>query len=147
MTNPPPGPPSTPPPGGWRPEDWPPPGYPYSVNQPYHGWQPPPPKPSGGEILGAALAGAALYAGINAIVGPLVLFGLANAVSPKIAFATGAVVLALIAFAGGGALLFTKKSGWVRGVGMGLMIGWALTSVLTVGICTGLNPMLYHIAR
>ncbi|MBI2697187.1 hypothetical protein [Mycobacterium nebraskense] len=144
MTNPPPGPP---PPDGWRPQDWPPPGYPYDMNQPYPGWQPPPRKPSGGEILGAAIAGMALYAGINTVVGPLVLFGLANAVSPRIAFATGAVMLGLIAFVGGGALLFVKKSAWARGIGMGLMIGWALTSILTVGICTGLNPMLYHLTR
>ncbi len=26
---------------------------------------------------------------------------------------------------------------------MGLMIGWALTSILTAGICTGLNPAMY----
>lgn len=147
MTNPPPGWPPTPPPGGSGPQDWPPPGYPYDPNQPYHGWQPPPPKPSGGEILGAAFAGAALYAVINTIVGPMVLFGLANAVSPKIAFAAGATLLALIAFGGGGALLFVKKYASARGIGMGLMIGWALTSILTVGICTGLNPMLYHMNR
>ncbi len=144
MTNPPPGPP---PPDGWRPPDWPPPGYPYDMNRPYPGWQPPPSKPSGGEIFGAAIAGMALYAGINTVVGPLVLFGLANAVAPKIAFAAGAVMLGLIAFAGGGALLFVKKSAWARGIGLGLMIGWALTSIFTVGICTGLNPMLYHITR
>ncbi|OBH32548.1 hypothetical protein A9X03_06115 [Mycobacterium sp. E1715] len=143
MTNPPPGPP---PPEGWRPPDQPSPGYPY---QPYPAWQPQPPqrKPSGGEVFGAAIAGMALYAGINAILGPLVLFGLANAIAPKAAFATGAVMLGLIAFGGGGALLFVKGSAWARGIGMGLMIGWALTSIFTVGICTGLNPMLYHITR
>ncbi|BBY03047.1 hypothetical protein MSEO_35460 [Mycobacterium seoulense] len=117
------------------------------MNQPYPGWPPPQRKPSGGEILGAAIAGMALYAGINTVVGPLVLFGLANAASPKIAFATGAVLLAMIAFVGGGALMFVKRSAWARGIGMGLMIGWALTSILTVGICTGLNPMLYHVTR
>ncbi|ORB33433.1 hypothetical protein BST39_26410 [Mycobacterium paraseoulense] len=88
-----------------------------------------------------------LYVGINTVLGPLVLFGLANAVAPKIAFATGAVLLAMIAFGGGGGLLFAKRSAWARGIGMGLMIGWALTSILTVGICTGLNPMLYHLTR
>jgi hypothetical protein len=128
-----------PPPPGWRPEDWPPPGYPYSGNQPSPAWQPPPRKP--------AVAGIFLYLGINAIVGPMTLFGLANAISPKAAFAIGAIVLAVIAFVGGGALLVVKKTPWSRGIGMGLMIGWALTSIFTVGICTGLNPVLYHISR
>ncbi|WP_084187695.1 hypothetical protein [Mycobacterium paraffinicum] len=146
MTNPPPGPP---PPEGWRPPEWPPPGYPYHPNQPYPAWQPQPPqrKPSSGEVFGAAIAGIALYVGINVVVGPLVLFGLANTIAPKAAFATGAVMLGLIAFGGGGALLFVKGSAWARGIGMGLMIGWALSSIFTVGICTGLNPVLYHITR
>ena len=30
---------------------------------------------------------------------------------------------------------------------MGLMIGWALTSIFTVGICTGINPMLHHLTH
>ena len=143
MTTPPPGPP---PPDGWRPPDWPPPGYPYDVNQPYPVWQPAPRKSGGGEIFGAAAVGVFLCFGINLIVGPMVVFGLANVVSPNVAFATGAIVLGLIAFGGGAALLFVK-SPWARGIGMGLMIGWALTSVVTVGICTGLNPMLYRITR
>ncbi len=140
MTNPP------PPPGGWPPEQWPPPGYPYNTNQPNPAWQPPPRKPGGGEVFGAAAVGVFVYFGINVIIGPMVLFGLANTVSPKLAFAAGAATLALIAFAGGGALLFVA-SRWAKGIGMGLMIGWALTSIFTVGFCTGLNPTLYHIHR
>ncbi|MEE6177094.1 hypothetical protein [Mycobacterium sp. 050134] len=136
-----------PPPPGWRPEDWPPPGYPYGMNQPYPQWQQPPEKASGGEVVGAAIAGVAFYLGINAIIGPMTLFGLANVIAPKAAFAIGAATLALIAFVGGGALLLTKKGAWGRGIGMGLMIGWALTSIFTVGICNGLNPVLYHITR
>lgn len=77
----------------------------------------------------------------------MVLFGLANLIPPKFAFAAGAALLALIAFVGGGALVFANKSVWTRGIGMGLMIGWALTSILTVGFCTGLNPTLYHLTR
>jgi hypothetical protein len=136
MTNP-------PPPPGWRPEDWPRPDHPYGGNRP----QPPPRKPAGGETVGAAVAGVFLYLGINAVIGPMTLFGLANVISPKAAFAIGAVVLASIAFVGGGAMLVAKKTPWARGIGMGLMIGWALTSIFTVGICTGLNPMIYHIGR
>ena len=30
-----------------------------------------------------------------------------------------------------------------EGLGLGLMIGWALTSLVTVGFCTGINPTMY----
>ncbi|MCV7343761.1 hypothetical protein H7J91_04820 [Mycolicibacterium rhodesiae] len=53
-----------------------------------------------------------------------------------------AVVLALIAFGGGGVLLATTKANG-KGLGLGLMIGWAVLSVISVGFCTGLNPELY----
>jgi hypothetical protein len=32
---------------------------------------------------------------------------------------------------------------WSQGLGMGLMIGWALVSIVSAGFCTGLNPGLY----
>lgn len=52
-----------------------------------------------------------------------------------------AVVLGGLALVGAG-LLFVPR--WVvRGVGMGLLIGWAVMSVVTAGLCTGLNPSLY----
>lgn len=67
----------------------------------------------------------------------------------------GTVMLAdqgkvLLAF--GAVLLARRLRGWLRVVedrqpraqaGLGLMIGWALTSILTVGYCTGLNPTMY----
>lgn len=53
-----------------------------------------------------------------------------------------AVMLALTAF-GGGAALLTVRNPQAKGVGLGLMVGWALVSVVTVGICTGINPSLY----
>jgi hypothetical protein len=54
----------------------------------------------------------------------------------------GAVVLAGIAF-GGGALLIALRKPWTKGLGLGLMIGWALMSIVSVGICTGVNPSIY----
>ncbi|UGT92503.1 hypothetical protein LTS72_03565 [Mycobacterium ostraviense] len=126
---------TSPPPG------WPPPGYPYDPNQPYPGW-PPPPRRSGGEIFGAVVVGVFLYFGINLVVGFMVVAGLAQAVSSVAAVVTGAIVLALIAFGGGGVLVMLRNP-WARGIGMGLMIGWAITSIVTVGFCTGLNPTLY----
>lgn len=130
MTNPPPG--------------WPPPGYPYGPDQPYPGW-PPPPRRSGGEIFGAVVVGVFLYFGINLVVGFMVIAGLAQAVSSHAALVTGAIVLGLIAFGGGGVLVALRNP-WARGIGMGLMIGWAITSIVTVGFCTGLNPTLYETA-
>ncbi|MBX6386344.1 MAG: hypothetical protein IRZ07_25785 [Microbispora sp.] len=54
----------------------------------------------------------------------------------------GAFFLAAIAF-GGGALLILLKKPWSRGLGLGLLIGWALVTILTAGFCTGVNPSLY----
>ncbi|TMR09296.1 hypothetical protein ETD86_44120 [Nonomuraea turkmeniaca] len=54
----------------------------------------------------------------------------------------GAAVLILVGLGVGIGLLIIRKS-WTRGLGLGLMIGWALWSVLSAGICTGLNPSLY----
>ncbi|KAA1249155.1 hypothetical protein F0Q45_16725 [Mycobacterium simiae] len=119
------------PPQGGDPSNWPPPGY----------WQPPP-RRSGGEIFAAAVVGAMIYVAINVVVGLMVVFGLAEAIRPNTAVIAGASALALIAFGAGGALV-TVRDPWARGIGMGLMIGWALTSIVTVGYCTGLNPVLY----
>ena len=44
---------------------------------------------------------------------------------------------------GGGAALLAVRNPHAKGVGLGLMIGWALTSLVTVGFCTGINPALY----
>jgi hypothetical protein len=54
----------------------------------------------------------------------------------------GRVVLALatVALAGGGAVcLVRSRSRGARGFGIGLMIGWALVTIVSGGICTGLN--------
>ncbi|MEU8251971.1 hypothetical protein [Nonomuraea sp. NPDC048916] len=56
--------------------------------------------------------------------------------------AVGAVVLALIGLGAGAGLLFVRKP-WATGAGLGLMIGWALWSIVSAGYCTGLNPGLY----
>ena len=87
------------------------------------------------------MAGTFLYWAINLPCGFAVL-GWSNSGRPAAA-ALGAVVLVLIAFGGGGALLATYNAS-ARPIGLGLMIGWALTSILTVGYCTGLNPAMYE---
>ncbi|WP_205314773.1 hypothetical protein [Nonomuraea lactucae] len=56
--------------------------------------------------------------------------------------AAGAVVLALVGLGAGTGLLFVRRP-WATGLGLGLMIGWALWSIVSAGFCTGLNPELY----
>lgn len=130
----------TQPPPGWPPDGWRPPSWPQQQSYPYG--NPPPRRGSGGEIFGAAVVGAFLYFGLNLMVGLMVFLGLAQAIKPGAAVIIGAIVLGLIAFGIGGVLVALRNS-WAKGIGMGLMIGWALTSIVTVGFCTGLNPGLY----
>ncbi|MEV4456967.1 hypothetical protein ACWEQG_15090 [Microbispora sp. NPDC004025] len=60
----------------------------------------------------------------------------------NIALIGGSLILAAIAFGGGALLLFLRRP-WSRGLGLGLMIGWALMTIFTAGFCTGVNPSLY----
>ncbi|QEN17029.1 hypothetical protein D3H54_05630 [Mycobacterium sp. ELW1] len=102
---------------------------------------PPPRQPHSPRIsVGMAFLGAFLYMPLNFVIAFAVL-----AMSDGRGHGTvvlGAVVLALIAFGGGGVLLATGKANG-KGLGLGLMIGWAVLSVISVGFCTGLNPELY----
>lgn len=55
---------------------------------------------------------------------------------------TGITMLAVF---GGGAALIRRGTPKAKGAGLGLMIGWALVTVCTVGFCTGVNPTLYEL--
>ncbi|MGE2818242.1 hypothetical protein ACQI5H_24345 [Mycobacterium heidelbergense] len=59
------------------------------------------------------------------------------------AMVIGAVALGVIVFGGGGTLLAVGNP-TAKAIGLGLMIGWALVSVLSAGYCTGLNPAGYR---
>ncbi|MFC6577823.1 hypothetical protein [Planomonospora parontospora] len=84
-----------------------------------------------------------------AFVGVLAFIA-ANVLMALLAFSTGspvgigvaAVVLALGTF-GGGILLVRKGEPWSKGLGIGLMAGWALVSIVSAGFCTGINPGVY----
>ncbi|WP_214319408.1 hypothetical protein [Nonomuraea sediminis] len=108
---------------------------------------PPPGPPSGGNtgvIVGLAFAGFAIYSVVNVILGFLLFFGSFNEGRSNPVFAgVIAGVLALIGLGTGIGLLFVRKP-WATGLGLGLMIGWALWSILSAGICTGLNPEFYR---
>jgi hypothetical protein len=89
------------------------------------------------------LAGLTLYSVVNTVVGFFVFVASLNADSTTTPYvAVGAVVLALAGLGAGAGLIFIRKP-WSKGLGLGLMIGWALWSILSAGICTGLNPSLY----
>ncbi|MBU9766485.1 hypothetical protein FR943_21910 [Mycobacterium sp. TNTM28] len=96
--------------------------------------------------MGMVFVGPLLFIAINIAVGfaTVMVTGLVDhlGISSDTVLALGAVLLALIAF-GWGALLLRSADPDRRGVGLGLMIGWALTSVVTAGFCTGVNPSMY----
>ena len=116
---------------------------------------PPPPRPpdspgdrpppgSGLEITGWALGGAFVFIFGNAVFG-FFTFLFAGSQGDKgfpviIGMATALGIL--VAF-GGGALLIRGGTPGEKGFGMGMMIGWALVTICTVGYCTGVNPDLY----
>lgn len=103
----------------------------------------PPPPPPRKISVGMVFVGAPIYFVINTVLGFaafIVAGSRTDSANPILGGA--AVLLALIAFVGGGALL-AVKSPHAKGIGLGLMIGWAVTSVVTVGFCTGVNPALY----
>ncbi|WP_088414754.1 hypothetical protein [Mycobacteroides saopaulense] len=104
------------------------------------------PEPGPGVSGGHAVLGAFLFAVVNAVVA-VVAFVVALSVSDKSSnsgdavFIAFAVVSLLAAFGGGAALMRTGDRD-KRGLGLGLMIGWALVTLLTGGVCTGAGAFL-----
>ncbi|GAB7069470.1 hypothetical protein H7J06_28865 [Mycobacterium hodleri] len=117
-------------------------GPPFEPPPPPPGWYPPPPPPPNttGTVVGLAVVGVLLFGAINLIVGLVVLVVAAGHGGAVVG--VGAVILALVAL-GGGAGLVALRRPWAKGLGIGLMIGWALLSITSVGYCTGLNPEMY----
>ncbi|MDY6995360.1 MAG: hypothetical protein SW019_02115 [Actinomycetota bacterium] len=123
-------------------------GYPAQPGHPPPGYPPPypygpPPQNRRTISAGATVGGAFIYVALNGVLGLLlVVFAGSYLRSDNVVFGVGAGLFALIAFGLGGALLATRGP-IGKGLGLGLMIGWALTSVFTVGFCTGINPAMY----
>ncbi|MFI7449936.1 hypothetical protein ACIBQX_20760 [Nonomuraea sp. NPDC049714] len=112
---------------------------------------PPPPPPadnSTGVTVAMVFAGVGVYSAVNTVLGFFIFFAaLSQSNSSGTGGATaflvvGAVVLVLVGLVAGVGLLFVRKP-WATGMGLGLMIGWALWSITTAGFCTGINPGLY----
>ncbi len=144
-------PPQQPPPHQPPPPEYPPYYYgPY--NGPYYGpyngppgypYPPPQVPPSASRIsIGLVFAGIAVWMIFNAVVAFVAFVAADGATSSNSVLAGAALGLALGAFGGGGGLLLVRNK-YARGLGLGLMIGWALMSLFTVGFCTGINPELY----
>ncbi|MED5813837.1 hypothetical protein VST63_15870 [Mycolicibacterium sp. 050232] len=118
------------------------PGYPYPPGYPYG----PPQQPQRRISVAMVILGPFLYAALNLVIGFLAFIG-AGATdsaggSPNAALGGAAILLAFIAF-GGGTLMLVSKNPTAKGLGIGLMVGWALVSLFTAGFCTGINPELY----
>ncbi|MEV1239453.1 hypothetical protein [Nonomuraea sp. NPDC049750] len=62
--------------------------------------------------------------------------------SSTVAIGVAAGFLAVVGI-GAGILLVVLRKPWALGLGLGLMIGWALASIVSAGYCTGLNPGMY----
>ncbi|MEU7744304.1 hypothetical protein [Nonomuraea sp. NPDC049158] len=97
---------------------------------------PPPPRPTG-LIVGLAFAGAFGYWILNVIVGLIVV-----SMASTVAIGVAAGFLAVVGL-GAGIVLVVLRKPWALGLGLGLMIGWALASIVSAGYCTGLNPGMY----
>lgn len=67
----------------------------------------------------------------------LLIFALDGAIS----VGARAGMFAGLVFLGGGGLCFVR-SPQARGIGIGLMAGWALLSITTAGVCTGLQEFV-----
>lgn len=114
---------------------------PYPPYPPYPpGWQPPRRPNSTGEVVGLAFAGIGLFIAANVAIAFVAAILSSGGSDVWLALAAGA--LALFAFGGGIALVLLRRP-WAKGLGLGLMIGWALMTVITAGFCTGVNPALY----
>ncbi|MBF6359153.1 hypothetical protein IU447_03425 [Nocardia farcinica] len=116
--------------------------------------QPPPPPPSVGPpppgsgnglvVAGFAVLGAFVYICANAVLGFMVFLLVSERPGT-----TGEIILGVATAAGvltvfvGGGLLIRTRNAVAKGLGLGLMIGWALVTICTVGLCTGVNPDLY----
>ncbi|MEV4111426.1 hypothetical protein [Nonomuraea sp. NPDC049695] len=95
-------------------------------------------------LIALIFAGLAIYSVLNVVIGVLVFIAAGSGgagVTPYLI--TGTVLLALIGLGAGIGLLFVRRQPWTKGIGLGLMIGWALWSIVSAGYCTGLNPGLY----
>lgn len=90
-----------------------------------------------------ALLGIVMFVVVNALLFALPIdVWLRSGSNNHVGLIVAAVILLLVALAG--TLLAVRATSYfVKGLGIGLVIGWALVSIVSGGYCTGLNPGLY----
>jgi hypothetical protein len=88
-------------------------------------------------IVALACAGVVCYIIVNVIIGIVAL-----SLESTVAIGVGAATLALIGLGVGLTFVLLRRT-WSIGLGLGLMIGWSLVSIVSAGFCTGLNPEMY----
>lgn len=88
--------------------------------------------------------GIILFVIINAVafVATIVMADSVRGDGKLVVVGIAAALLAVFALVGG-ILLIRLRRPWTKGLGLGLMIGWALVSIGTSGFCTGVNPSIY----
>ncbi|MBB6346403.1 hypothetical protein AB0C18_11680 [Nonomuraea muscovyensis] len=95
--------------------------------------------------MALAFVGVTVYSVLNIVLGFVVLVMATSNSNDTIntgILVAGALVLALVGLGAGAGLLFVRRP-WATGLGLGLMLGWALWSIVSAGYCTGLNPTMY----
>ncbi|MFG1947405.1 hypothetical protein [Nonomuraea sp. NPDC048826] len=90
-----------------------------------------------------AFAGLSIYSVINLVLAFFIFFAAMNSPAQSTPLVIVGTVALVVCGLGAGIGLVLVRKPWTRGLGMGLMIGWALWSICTAGLCTGLNPALY----
>lgn len=119
------------------------PGYPPPPLPSYPpGYPSPPPRPSNdaGTVIGFVFVGitVSVFLNILVMIAALALVGADSTTGndgTQFLWISG-VLSVVVAFGGGGGLIALKKA-WTKGMGIGLMIGWALMSIL-VGFCVSI---------
>lgn len=102
-----------------------------------------PPRGSTGVVVAMTFVGVVLFAVVN-VAAFVATLSVADAVgSGKLLIvAIAASLLAAVAL-GGGALLIRLRRPWTRGLGLGLIVGWVLATLVSAGLATGVNPAIY----
>lgn len=117
----------------------PPPGYPQCPPG-YYPYRQAPPRPGGGAVVGMTFVGIFVFWVMTFGTFLVLENAMSGGFSPDTRAITLAVVMSVIGLGGGLGLTIWGR-GWVRGLGIGFMIGWATVAIMT-GFIVGCISML-----
>lgn len=144
--------PPQPPPEGEQPQQYPydphsygPAGYPPPPGYPqyppgYYPYRQPPPKSSGGAVVGMTFGGVFVFWVMTFGTFLVLENAMSGGFSPDTRATVVAIVMSVVGLGGGLALTVLGRD-WVRGLGIGFMIGWATVAIMT-GFIVGCLSML-----